>query len=237
MGKRVRQGDPKRAIGYVRVSTSEQHLGPRAQAAALDAWASREGVQLVAVCIDRGVSGKTPLSERPGLVEALAALEGASAGVLVAAKRDRLARDIEVVRPIERAAAKYGAVVRTADGTSDAQGSQGVIQRGLHDLLGEWEREIIRERTTAALAIKKARGERVGQVPFGWRVADDGVRLVPVEHELQVLRKVRDLKSRKLSTRAIVAALDQCGMRNRAGGRFAQTQVMRLIRAAMLLAT
>jgi hypothetical protein len=40
--KRLRpSGYPKVAIGYLRVSTDEQHLGPEAQRAELERWAER----------------------------------------------------------------------------------------------------------------------------------------------------------------------------------------------------
>ena len=90
--------------------------------------------------------------------------------MLLAAKRDRLARDVGIARGIEAAALKEGAIVRTADGSSDATGSAAVISKGLHDLLGEWEREVIRERTTAALAVKLAKGERTGGIRYGYHL-------------------------------------------------------------------
>ena len=40
--------DTRTAVAYLRVSTDEQHLGPEAQRAAITAWASREGVSVVA---------------------------------------------------------------------------------------------------------------------------------------------------------------------------------------------
>jgi DNA invertase Pin-like site-specific DNA recombinase len=226
--KKVAGRDVRRAVGYVRVSTQEQRLGPKAQAAALDRWAAREGVQLIAVFVDHGVSGATPLSDRPGLIAALAALEQADAGVLVAAKRDRLAREVGIARAVEAQAAKEGAIVRTADGTSDATGSAGVISKGLHDLLGEWEREVIRERTRAALALKRARGERVGKVPFGSRLAADGVHLEPEPSEQAALASMRALRAAGASLRDIVARLDADGATCR-GRKWHLTTVARLL--------
>ncbi len=102
MGKRT--GSPSVAVGYVRVSTEDQNLGPQAQRAALDAWATRTGVALVVVFEDHGVSGAAAIADRPGLVAALAALREHGAGVFVAAKRDRIARDPVVAAMVERAA-------------------------------------------------------------------------------------------------------------------------------------
>jgi DNA invertase Pin-like site-specific DNA recombinase len=44
--------------------------------------------------------------------------------------------------------------------------------------VSQWEREAIGERTRDAMRHKRANGERVGTVPFGYRVAPDGLHLV-----------------------------------------------------------
>jgi DNA invertase Pin-like site-specific DNA recombinase len=223
-------GNPALAVGYIRVSTKEQRLGPRGQAKDLERWAKREGLQLAAVFVDHGVSGARPLSERPALLAALAALPELGAGVLVASKRDRLARDVVVVRGIEGEAAKAGATVRTTDGTSDATGSAGLLMRGLHDLLGAWEREVIRERTTAALAVKKARNERIGSLPYGFRLASDCRTLEEDPAEQSTLATMLELRSQGVSLRAIVRRLNEDAVPAR-GAEWHLTTVARALRA------
>jgi DNA invertase Pin-like site-specific DNA recombinase len=67
--------DPRLAISYVRVSSAEQGraYGPQAQREANDAFAKREGLQVVAEFVEE-VSGTVPLDERPQLRNALAAM-------------------------------------------------------------------------------------------------------------------------------------------------------------------
>ena len=233
MGRRVKMGNTKTAIGYLRVSTAEQQLGPKAQAAALDAWTAREGVTLVAVFLDQGVSGAAPVADRPGLLTALAALRGNNAGVLAVAKRDRIARDVVIAASVERAAASAGARVVSADGMSDRAGPEGAMMRGIVDVFAEYERGVIRARTAAALAAKKARGERVGSVAFGYRLAADGVRIEPNEQEQAVIARIRSLRASGLSTRGVVAALALGGVTSPRSGRpLAQTQVQRVLNRA-----
>lgn len=205
MAKRRRGvlGDSSRAVGYLRASTGEQHYGPAAQARDIDRWAAQEGVQLVAVFFDAGVSDAVPLAEREALQEAIRALHDLDAGVLVAGKRDRLARGVVIAKSIEEATRLAGARLRTSDGMSDAKGSAGVLQRGMHDLLGEWEREVIRERTSAALDVKRARGERIGSVPFGFQLAADGVHLEPCPAEQATLERIRGERAKGVSLRAL----------------------------------
>ena len=72
--------DQKLVVGYVRVSTDEQALGPEAQREAIESWCSREAAELVAVFADLGVSGGTPVEKRPGLNRALDAINREGAG-------------------------------------------------------------------------------------------------------------------------------------------------------------
>lgn len=219
------------AIAYVRVSTSKQDLGPDAQRKAIELWAVREGIQIAAWHVDHGVSGATPAIERPALLGAIAALREAGATMLVAAKRDRLARDVEVAGSIDRLVRKEGATVRTADGMSDAAGSAGLIQRGMQDLFAAFEREVIRERTTAALAVKRAKGEKLGgRAPYGYEADAEG-KLVPVEAEQAVIGEIRTLASSGASQRAIVASLAARGVVGRTGSPLQKTQIARILSA------
>ena len=93
-------------VGYLRVSTEDQHLGPEAQRAAVLAWAGRNGARVVAWHTDHGVSGAAPLAQRPALLAAVAALAAGEAAALVVAKRDRLARDVVEATLIEREVAR-----------------------------------------------------------------------------------------------------------------------------------
>lgn len=224
-------GDSKTAIGYLRVSTDEQRLGPEAQAAALDAWALREGVQLLACYLDRGVSGATPIEGRPGLCGALAALREHGAGVLVVAKRDRIARDVVVAAMVDRATTSAGARLVSADGTGNGDTPADAFMRTVVDGAAAYERGLIRARTMAALAAKKARGERTGSVPFGHRLAADGVRLEADQRESAILARARELQGSGLSTRSIVRALAAEGVTSPRSGRpLNQTQVVRALR-------
>ena len=52
--------------------------------------------------------------------------------------------------------------------------------------VSQWEREAIGERTRDALHHKKLKGERVGNIPFGYRLAIDRKHLEPVTVKLAV---------------------------------------------------
>jgi DNA invertase Pin-like site-specific DNA recombinase len=229
MSKRARPGSPTVAVAYVRVSTDEQHLGPEAQRAAIEAWAARQGLSVAAWHVDRGVSGGADIGERPALVAALGELRAAGAGVLLVAKRDRLARDVYVAGAIERAVEQSGARVACADGTANGDTPADAFMRSILDAAAAYERALIRARTKAALATKRAKGERAGAVPYGYRLAADGVRLEDDPAEQAVLAAVRDLRDAGLSHREIVRELAALGLASRSGRPLAQTQVARML--------
>ena len=52
--------------------------------------------------------------------------------------------------------------------------------------VAEMERNLIRERTKAALAHEAARGRRVGTVPLGFKVGPDGLLVVDEDERLAV---------------------------------------------------
>jgi DNA invertase Pin-like site-specific DNA recombinase len=230
--KRARKGDGKLAIGYLRVSTEDQRLGPEAQRAAVEAWAVREGVSVVAWFTDAGVSGGLDLADRPGLVEALAALRVHKAGVLAVAKRDRIARDVAIAATIDRAVETCGARVVSADGAGNGDGPADALLRTILDAAAQYERSLIRARTSAALKAKRARGERAGEVPFGYHLAADGARLETDAAEQATIARVRDLRAAGRTLREIVADLAAAGIVGRTGRALALTQVARIAKAA-----
>lgn len=209
--------DPRVAVAYLRASTDDQHLSPDAQRAAIVAWAAREGVTVVSWHVDRGVSGAADLADRPALADALGALRAHAAGLLVVAKRDRLARDVYLAAAIDRAVASSGSRVVSADGAANGDTPADAFMRSILDASAQYERAMIAARTRAALRVKIARGESTGEAPYGWRADADG-KLVPDVAEQAVVARVCALRASGLSIRAIVAALTAEGVRTRSGG-------------------
>jgi DNA invertase Pin-like site-specific DNA recombinase len=230
MSKRTTTGNTKVAVGYVRVSTDEQNLGPEAQRQAIEAWAARNGVVVVAWHDDHGVSGAAPIEKRTGLLAALDALAELDAGVLVIAKRDRLARDVVASAMIERLATRNGARIVSAagEGTDDDDPSS-MLMRRMVDAFAEYERQIIKARTRAALGVKKARGERVGTISYGYQLAEDGRTLVPNAGEQAIIAKVREARAAGVTFRAIVAELAAAGVVSRKGTPLGLAQVAGMV--------
>ena len=208
-----------RAIGYLRVSTDQQRdsgLGLEAQRAAIEATAARLGLSFATVHTDAGLSGSLGVEDRPGLADALNALRRGD--TLIVAKRDRIARDAFVSVLIEREAAKKGARILSAAGEgTETDDPAAVFTRRILDAVAELERGLTAARTRAALRAKRARGERAGCEPYGFRVNGDGRTLYPHDPEQLIVAVIQDCRAAGVSLRAIATELNTQGLRTRAG--------------------
>ena len=155
--------DPSLMVGYVRVSTDEQAdsgLGLAAQRAAVASEAERRGWTLVEVYED-AQSGKS--LDRPGLAEALAAVEeGRAAGILVA-KLDRLSRSLRDFADLMSRARSKGWNLVALDLGVDLSTPAGEFMANVMASAAQWERRIIGQRTKDALAAKRAQGVKLGR--------------------------------------------------------------------------
>jgi DNA invertase Pin-like site-specific DNA recombinase len=187
----------------------------------------RLGLTVVATHTDAGVSGGKALEDRPALMAALDRLQRGD--VLLVAKRDRLGRDVLHVAMISRLVERKGARIISASGEGtddDSPGSK--LMRGIIDVFSEYERAVIRSRTKAALQAKRARGEVVGHVPFGWQ--RDGKRLVRSPDELAVMQILWALRRDGQTLHACAEALHARGIRTRRGTAFTVQFCSQLLR-------
>lgn len=217
-----------KAIAYVRVSTEEQAregVSLAAQEAKIRAYAELYDLELVDVVIDAGVSAKT--LKRPGLQQALAALESGEAEAIIIAKLDRLTRSVADWNTlIERYFGKTYALLSVAD-QIDTRTAAGRLVLNVLVSVAQWEREAIGERTAAALEQKKAQGEHIGGVAFGYRV--EGTELVQVEAEIKAIELAKELRGQGWTLQAIAEELNRQGIPTKRGGKWQHVQVKRII--------
>ena len=208
-----------RAYGYLRVSTDAQAdsgLGLEAQRSAITAAAGRLGLDLGDVFTDAGLSGALELEDRPGLFAAVNALKRGE--TLLVAKRDRLGRDVVAVAMLERLTARKGARIISAAGEgTEGTDAASMLQRRILDAFGEYERLIIGQRTKAALKAKRDRGERAGNIPFGYSLNADGRTLDANADEQHVIGLLRELKAAGYTLRQIADELNRQGFTTRRG--------------------
>jgi len=210
----------KTAVAYVRMSKDEQKNSPESQRAAIEAWAKHEGITIAAWHADLGVTGSTPVADRPGLLAALTDVRERKATMLVVAKRDRLARDVVIAANVETLTKDVGAQVVSAGGEGNGDSPADGFLRHVVDAAAEYERGLIRARTKAALAAKRARGEAVSHAPYGFELATDGVHLQPCTREQNTINRALALHVEGATIRALTATLNDEGHRSRRGKPF-----------------
>jgi DNA invertase Pin-like site-specific DNA recombinase len=226
-----------RAITYTRVSTDEQNqsgLGLDAQLHNCREWATRHRAEFVGpFSDDEGVSGSLSLDKRPALLAAIATLKRGD--VLLVAKRDRLGRgDPFLLGMIEASAKRKGARVVSAAGEgTDGDSPTDVLMRRIVDAFGEYERLVIKARTSAALQAKIRQQRRVGKVRFGFDLAADGKTLVPNATEQAAIATMEELRAAGQSYRDIATELGHRGISTKEGNnQWTHTAVQRILKRA-----
>ncbi|MGK5594266.1 MAG: recombinase family protein [Parachlamydiaceae bacterium] len=223
-----------KVIGYLRVSTDQQAesgLGLEAQKFACEEYARKIGCEIHELCRDEGLSGSLSLDKRPGMLNAITLLK--SGDILVVAKRDRLGRDPLVLAMIEAAITRKGARIVSAAGEgTDSDDPSSILMRRMIDAFGEYERLVIKARTKAALQAKKTRKERVGHIPFGYKLANDGIHLEENELEKGILKQMLKLRRKNLSIRDIAEEMNKRGAFNRGQAKWNHASVHRVIKIA-----
>ncbi len=201
------------AIGYTRCSTNEQAdsgLGLDAQAERVRAYCTLKGLRLVELITDAGVSGGKALATRDGGRALLEALKRKRADAVVMLKLDRMFRNagdcLTTVEQWER----QGVSLHIADLGGNAIDTTSAAGRFMLVVLAgaaEMERNLTRERTRSAMAVKRANGKRIGTVPYGYDLADDGSTLLPNDVENVVIEDIRAMRSRGMKLQKIADSL------------------------------
>jgi len=221
-------------IIYLRVSTDEQvdsRAGLNGQMDSCRAYIQHNSGTEAGTFSDEGISGAAGLERRPGLLQAIAAL--GKGDTLLVSKRDRLGRDPIVTAMIESAIARKGARVISAAGEgTDGDSPSDVLMRRMIDAFAEYERLIIKARTSSALQAKKTRKELVGSVPYGYRLTVDGIHIEENPAEQEVITEIKRLKAAGLNLPGICRELERKGFTTRTGKAFLPVQVQRVLKAA-----
>jgi site-specific DNA recombinase len=210
-----------RAIGYVRVSTTGQAdggLSLEAQRTRIQAWCDANGYTLEAIRVDAGLSGKRA-DNRPGLQQALDLACRFRGTAVVVYSLSRLARSTKDAIGIAERLDKAGADLVSLSERIDTTSAAGKMVFRMLAVLAEFERDLVAERTTAALAVKRANGQRIGAVPYGFDLADDGTTLAPNADEQRIIHEIQAMKSTGATLREIAIDLTDRGVPTKTASR------------------
>ncbi|NCO34097.1 MAG: hypothetical protein AUJ92_10600 [Armatimonadetes bacterium CG2_30_59_28] len=221
------------AVIYTRVSTSEQvdsGLGLEAQESRCRAYAEANGWTVAGVFSDAGVSASG--IDRPALNAALQTLTRGR--ILVGLKLDRLTRNVSDLTPLVQRIEDAGAEWATVAEKFDTTFATGRLMLRLMLEISQWEREVIGERTSAALQEKKRRGERRGTLPLGFDVDEHG-QIHDNREEQATVARARELREKEgLTLRQIAEVLTREGRQTKRGGKWGPETVNLLLKPRYL---
>jgi DNA invertase Pin-like site-specific DNA recombinase len=201
-----------------------------AQRAKLAGYAVAADLELVAVVADEGISGKRT-DNRPALQEALRRLEDGEAAALVVVKLDRLSRSTADVLALVERCGREGWSLHSLAERLDTASAMGRFVVTIFAALAQAEREVIGERTKAAMSHMKANGLLVGAVPFGFDLAADGRTLAPNAAEQAIVTEVRSAVAAGRTLSGVARDLNARGILTKRGRKWTHTQVGNLVAA------
>jgi DNA invertase Pin-like site-specific DNA recombinase len=147
----------------------------------------------------------------------LALVDTGAVNTVIIAKLDRLTRSVkDLAELLERFTRRGVSLVSVAE-CLDTGTAAGRLALNIMVSVSQWEREAIGERTRDAMHHKRANGERVGTVPFGYRATADGLHLDSDPAEQTILCRMRELKAAGYTTRRVADELNRQGYTTRRG--------------------
>ena len=220
----------KTAVIYTRVSTLKQvenGVSLDAQLDVLKKYCELNGFDKVIEIEDAGISGKN--IRRPGFAEMLELINKKKVDAVIVYSLSRFARNtVDVIQSIELIN-KNGISFHSYTEKIDTSTAAGKFFLTLLSALAQMERDVISERTKAALAYKKSIGECIGQIPFGYDLVNG--RLVVNESELTVLNRIKNQRKKGFSYNRIVTELEKMKAKNKHGKvSWHKSQVIRLLK-------
>ena len=218
-----------RVVAYMRASTEEQRLTNGVQLETIKAWCAEGGHTLSASFTDT-ISTRKPFEKRPALGELLAYVHQHDVDRVVYVRRDRLTRDPVQGFVIEKLLRNDGCEVHDLSGVGNGDSPADEMIRGIMDVVNKYERAVTSMRTKAILAAKRARGERIGGVPYGFKSVGGKLRVDEDEqHVIEAVASMRDEMG--LTYDEVIVQLNIDGITNRKGKSFSKSSLCEMMKA------
>lgn len=162
----------KKAIGYIRISTSDQsNFSLEGQERYIREYAAKHGIELVSLFKDDGQSAKT--FDRPDwkMLEAFIAKHYSGINYLIVAKYDRFSRNAaEGLQKIELLERKYRIIIVSVFEQMFIDYDSPFFFKQRADMLvnAEFELHVIRDRTRFGMHQALSSGRYISKAPFGY---------------------------------------------------------------------
>jgi DNA invertase Pin-like site-specific DNA recombinase len=214
--------DVLKAFGYLRVSGKAQIEGDGfdRQEAAIRAYAKKQGVKIVKIFRELGVSGTKDIANRPAFVAMMEALHGDGVKLVLVESLGRLARDLMVQESILHDLKRHGfdlVSVTEPDLCSDDPSRK--LMRQIMGAFHEYEKQMIIVKLRGARQrTKTKRGRCEGRKPYGHYPG-----------EAATLKRMKELYASGMTATEITATLRAEGYKTRNGGEWLQPTISKIL--------
>lgn len=187
----------KQAVGYLRVSTSNQvgedKFGLADQKQSIEAYADANGFEIIDWRSDEGISGAS--LDRPALQQLLTDSSSKTFSVVLVAKIDRLARDLMAQLWIEKELLKHEVELVSVAEPFRGQDPANVLFRQIIGAFAQFEKARITERLSGGRKQKaKTGGYAGGNTPLGYQASRGDKAISINEDKAEVVKRAFEIK-------------------------------------------
>lgn len=221
MAKRTTAANDNTAVIYLRVSTADQAehgVSLDAQKERLTAYAIANGLTVAGILRESAISGTIPLADRPEGEKLTQMVSSGQVRHVIALKLDRLFRSAVDALSTTAEWDKQGIALHLVDMGGQSLNTGSAMGRMMLTMMAgfaQFERDLTAERTTSALAHKKANSQAYSPTPYG--KDRDGERLTDNTQEQSIIRQMRELRENGSSLRGIAEHLNGNGIESKQG--------------------
>jgi site-specific DNA recombinase len=214
------------AIAVVRCSTvhqAKEGTSLETQTKRIVAYCEANGLTLVKIFEEAGISGLMKISNRTVLNEALDEVCRRKCA-LVVFSISRLSRSLtDSIQILERIQAAGGELISLSE-RIDTTCASGKLVTSMLMLLQNFEVEQLRERVTVTMSVLRRSRKRISRyAPYGYDFAANGEDLVENPGELAVVSRIKELRGRGQSLWQIAHALE--GVPTKTGTQWSATVI------------
>lgn len=220
------------AIGLIRVSTAHQvmegvSLG--SQEKKIRAYCEANGLTLVKVYEEAGVSGCSKLESRQTLNAALDEVCRRKCA-LVVYSLSRLSRSMKDTLAISERLNKAGAELVSLTEKIDSTSAAGKMVFNMMALLQQFEVQQLTERISVSLAFMRKQNRRISRhIPFGYDLADDNTSLRQNVSERQAIETMKQMRTDGRSLWQIANFLQGSNVTTKRGAKWSASAVRAIL--------
>tara|TARA_R110002153_G_scaffold148898_2_gene300242 strand:+ start:130 stop:837 length:708 start_codon:yes stop_codon:yes gene_type:complete len=202
-----------KCYGYVRVSTQYQvddGFSLEFQEKEIRNYAEYKKLNLVKIFYDRGKSGRE-IKTRKELQEVLNIME--KDDVLIFYSLSRLVRKAKDFHNIDEELRDRGCSIVSIKENLETVTTMGKAFAGITAVFAELESNSTSDRVKEGMKMKKEKGERLGRIPYGWKLSNGkGTDLIEVPEEQVVINLIKKMREEGNTAVKIIKHLEDNGI-------------------------